>query len=187
MRYLLPCECGRQIPIATSQAGETLSCECGRSPTAPKLRELRQLPAAPDSDAPPPSRGAWTRQQGVVFASGLILFLLGATIFGVTWFQRSTLRTEPPRIVPELLAAHLAEVDRNTPLQNLEIWQHEILEEGLQREDDPPFVVHRRVAIVLKWIGVAGGVASALGLAMMAVALLSRPAVRPRSVSGAKV
>jgi hypothetical protein len=186
MRYLLSCDCGRQIPISTSQAGETLICECGRSLTAPKLRELRQLPPAAESEAPPRSRGAWTRQQGVIFAAGLILFLLGASIAGLTYYQRGMLQTEAPVIIPEKLEAHLAEIDRNTPVQNLEVWRHEILEHGLEREDEPPYVVHRRVATVLGWIGVAGGVGAAIGLGMMAVALLARPQAQARPVSSAK-
>lgn len=39
--YLLPCSCGREIPIEPRQAGETVSCECGRTSAAPRCERSR--------------------------------------------------------------------------------------------------------------------------------------------------
>jgi hypothetical protein len=186
MRYLIPCECGRQIPISTSRAGESLTCECGRSFTAPKLRELRQLPAASD-DQPGPSRRAWSRQQGVLFAVGLALLMVSAVVLTVTTLQRTQLHTEPPEIPPEPLDEFLAQIDRNTPLQNFEIWQTEILEEGLDRAGDPHYVIERRIASALDWIRLAGGVGAVLGLGMIVAAFVMRPATPSRQPGKATV
>jgi hypothetical protein len=186
MRYLLPCACGRQIPISTTQAGETLVCECGRSLMAPKLRELRQLPEAPGEDLPR-LREPWSRQQGVLFASGFVLLLLSGTILGVTIFQRNQLHTEAPRIAPDRLDEYLAQIDKNTPLQNFELWQNEMLEQGLDREGDPIYVLHRKVAAVLLWIRAAAAVGALLGLGMMISAFVVRPQAKPFPAAKARV
>lgn len=43
--YRLSCKCGQDIPVQTSQAGQMVTCACGNVFEAPRLRELRQLPA----------------------------------------------------------------------------------------------------------------------------------------------
>jgi hypothetical protein len=180
MRYLLPCQCGRQIPISTSQAGETLTCECGQSQTAPKLRELRQLPLA-GYEEPARSGLAWSRKQGMLFAGGLAILLLAAITLAITTLQRRTLHTEAPTIAPERMDDFLAEIDRNTPLQNLEVWKKEILEEGLEREGDPRYVTERRIAGVLHGIMLAAGAGAVVGLGMIIASFIvrSEPATSP--------
>jgi hypothetical protein len=183
MRYFLPCSCGRKIPLSATQAGETLRCECGKSLTAPTLRELRQLEPAADTAPAPRRRLAWSPTQGVLFALGGVLVLVAGVILGMTAFQRQQLRTDKPRIIPESMDVYLAEIDTNTPLQNFEVWQTEILQEGLQRQP-PEYVLHRQVARVLRWIMIIAGTGGAIGLGMIIAAFVLRPrgagAARPK-------
>lgn len=88
MKHLLPCPCGKQIAVSTSQAGETVTCECGMSVEAPSLRGLRDLPLVEAEDS---RRGTWGFRQGVLTA-GLIavLGLVGA----VGWLR--AIEPEPP-------------------------------------------------------------------------------------------
>ncbi|MBQ8285412.1 MAG: hypothetical protein IJZ10_03830 [Thermoguttaceae bacterium] len=57
-RYQLTCpRCQRQIPIETSQAGQTLPCECGESLRVPTMLKMKRLPlwgddATGPTDAP---------------------------------------------------------------------------------------------------------------------------------------
>lgn len=44
--YRLPCSCGQEIVVQTSQAGQNVTCACGRTVEAPRLRELRLLQPA---------------------------------------------------------------------------------------------------------------------------------------------
>jgi hypothetical protein len=41
--FLLPCECGKEIPVEAGQAGETIICECGTKIEVPQLSELKTL------------------------------------------------------------------------------------------------------------------------------------------------
>ena len=43
MHYFVPCECGKNVAVAATQAGCMLRCECGRSLTVPPLSGLRAL------------------------------------------------------------------------------------------------------------------------------------------------
>jgi hypothetical protein len=174
MRYLLPCECGRKLPVATSQAGDTLTCECGRSLTAPKLRDLRQLEPTTDAEPAKRRRLTWSHSQGILFSAGLVLVLLTGLVLLVTTYQRSFLYTEKPGIDPAQLDQYLAEIDRNTPVQNFEVWQTEVLQEGLQREEEPFFVAHRRIARMIRIIQIIAGVVGAVGLGMIAASFLAR-------------
>jgi hypothetical protein len=83
-KYLLPCSCGKNTPIETSQAGETFSCVCGEKLTAPTLRGIRLLPVAQDTSASgkssrgwgaAPVRGesTWGAKHGVLLLGGLLL------------------------------------------------------------------------------------------------------------------
>lgn len=44
-RHLIPCDCGSQISVRTSQAGERIACpQCQSQVAVPSLRELTKLP-----------------------------------------------------------------------------------------------------------------------------------------------
>ena len=48
-RYQLTCpSCQRQIPIETSQAGQTLPCECGETLRVPTMLKMKRRPVWPD-------------------------------------------------------------------------------------------------------------------------------------------
>ncbi|MBW3596492.1 MAG: hypothetical protein KY475_04360 [Planctomycetes bacterium] len=174
MQYLLPCECGRRVPVATSQAGETVVCECGRSLTAPKLRELRQLePHAVKETAP--RRPVWSFRQGVMFVAGIVVLLISIVTLVITGMQRSSLYTEKPEFHPEFIEQQLAQIDRNSPVENLELWRHEILEHGLTRPGDPGYLLHRRAKRALTIRLIVFGVIAAAGAGLIAGAFLVRP------------
>jgi hypothetical protein len=123
----------------------------------------------------------------VLFAGGLVLLLLSASTLAITSIQRGHLHTEPPTIEPERMDDYLAEIDRNTPLQNLEIWKKEILEEGLHREGDPEYLEHRRIASVLTGIMVAAGAGAIVGLGMIIASFILRPHAVSQPRRSAKV
>src|SRR5579871_4799314 len=85
-QYLLPCECGRKLPVSVSQAGDRIACECGAVVEAPTLRRLKQLePAgaavsasAPSTTAAPVAkRRSWTPSQGVAFLGLALVAISG--------------------------------------------------------------------------------------------------------------
>src|SRR5262245_45360110 len=43
MGFTLVCSCGRDLPVEASQAGTSVTCECGAQVTVPSLGKLREL------------------------------------------------------------------------------------------------------------------------------------------------
>lgn len=84
-RYLLACDCGKEVIVEDGQAGDRAQCECGRSLDVPTLRNLRHLPRAEIADqvAAPTT---WSTRQGVVTA-GLIATVLFASIGAFFWLK----------------------------------------------------------------------------------------------------
>jgi len=72
-RYLLPCPCGRQVPVTRRQAGETVRCACGESLEVPTLLRLTSLPRAAETASAAPSGATWGLRHR--------LWLLGTVIF----------------------------------------------------------------------------------------------------------
>ena len=88
--YLLPCSCGRDIPIEPRQAGETVRCECGRTCAVPTMREVQSLrPAPASSTTPAATKPAWGNPQRFLVA-GLVVFLLAAIAAVILYIQFPT-------------------------------------------------------------------------------------------------
>ncbi len=94
-KYLLPCECGKSVPVDVGQSGLTISCDCGASLQVPTLQGLKRLPLA-EIDAPAP-KPSWGRRQGRT--------LLGALI-AVIGFAAAVTQSQAPKLgwpeVPEM-------------------------------------------------------------------------------------
>ena len=70
--FLLPCGCGEDIPVISSQAGGLATCPaCGREEPVPRLRDLGKLRVATVEPQPRSSRG-WTGWHGLLLA-GILL------------------------------------------------------------------------------------------------------------------
>jgi hypothetical protein len=84
--YLLPCRCGKTIPIETRQAGETVRCACGAEQEAPTLLEIRKLPQVEPDPAAPGSVAApgWGLPEQLTLV-GAILLVIGLLLAG--YFQ----------------------------------------------------------------------------------------------------
>ncbi|TWT85744.1 hypothetical protein Pla123a_05510 [Posidoniimonas polymericola] len=75
--HLLPCACGKSIPVEVSQAGDRVTCECGAQVEVPPLRQLRELPVQEDAAAPVTRpKSDWAVHQGVLTAGMLIALTL---------------------------------------------------------------------------------------------------------------
>jgi hypothetical protein len=72
--YLLPCVCGKTVPVDVGQAGGQVQCSCGTRLDVPTLRQLRHLQRAPTEDVQ--HAAAWGQRQGIVAASLIIALLL---------------------------------------------------------------------------------------------------------------
>ena len=103
--FLLPCGCGVDIPVTSSQAGGLATCPaCGREEPVPRLRDLGKLRAA----AAPRGKGdvgasrSWTGMHTLVLAGSLLaatggLLSLSFTPPEVEMFDDATIRSSAMR------------------------------------------------------------------------------------------
>jgi hypothetical protein len=88
-KYLLPCECGQSIAIDSSQAGQQVSCACGKSQEAPTLRAMRNLPSVGEfrhETKPRPEPAPWSPLQGALFGAGALIALLSGCVAGYAYY-----------------------------------------------------------------------------------------------------
>src|SRR5262249_51915319 len=157
--YLLPCSCGQKVRVANSQAGGQVLCVCGKNLSVPTLRGLKALEMAPDEQIGRSVSG-WNRVQGAIFASGLFLAAIGATLIAIYLLRYAQLRQSglAQDRSSDFTKAMTAQIDTLTPVQALEMWTTEIKDEGLG-EAHPPFWITAKVQISLYfwWIKLAIG------------------------------
>jgi hypothetical protein len=120
--YLLPCPCGRKIPIQSRQAGELVSCYCGTTievPTLSGLKALERTEIPAEQKAP---KTPWNTGHRLIFLGAIVILAaigIGAWLF---WSKP----TDPyANFTPEQmqnLAEHL------TPIGSMLLWQR--LEKG---------------------------------------------------------
>jgi len=78
-KYLLPCSCGKDVPIETSQAGGNALCDCGRNLKVPTLLQIKKLPLVVETQTQSPAMVSTTKSPTggrvnlSVFWIGLIL------------------------------------------------------------------------------------------------------------------
>jgi len=147
-KYLLPCSCGRHVVVEPRQAGQTLSCPCGASLTAPTLLGLAALDPAPDE--PVVSASAWGFKQRLQLIGGVLL--LAAAVGGAWLYGHRP-------ISPTIDARYIqATAKKFTPSQAWTIWK-DMEQQGLDRRIDQRFadaVIRFRI-----WMVVVGCIALA--------------------------
>ena len=174
-RYLLPCSCGKKLPVAATQAGETIVCTCGNRITVPTLRGLRELKqetAASTAAAPPARR--WSAVQGYMFSLGILTAIVGGAIGAYQLFMTFQLK---PHTVDQTAAANAsmdADVDKMSPLETLEEWQH-ATEHGLGNDGSPGWVEAQKLAAGYRRNAVAAFIVAGLGVLALAAALFLKP------------
>src|SRR5437899_105389 len=132
--YLLPCSCGQRIRVGIAQAGGQVVCTCGKKLRIPTMRGLRELQPAP-ADTISGVMPRWTLWHGVVFASALLIVLLGGVLVTYHAWRYSSYRFSSLGDLAfdrsaDWTKAEVAEVDKLTPVQALAEW-NDNLEKGL--------------------------------------------------------
>jgi hypothetical protein len=171
--YLLPCSCGQKTRVANAQAGGQVACVCGKSLAVPTLRGLRELDLAPPmKDAV--QRAGWSRQQGTVFATGLLIAAVGLYMVAYYSWKYAQLTVQGSHLLvdrtQDVLKASSAEVGSLSPAKMLEEWNKE-KEEGLGEKYTPIWVTAK--ATISQYVSriQAGAVAAAAGVLVAAAAM----------------
>jgi hypothetical protein len=175
VKYLLPCACGRTVPVESRQAGQTVVCACGAALEVPTLLRLAALEQQQPAAAPPPPAASWGIRQAIALVG--LAVLLGALAAAVyLCFQRPLLRTIDPQEIRD-------QVQRMPPAVTLKHWEL-LRDQGLDPRDTGE--VDRYDEKVLRyrlwWAAVL--LAAIVGIATIVVPLATGRAPRPSRPCG---
>ena len=123
--YLLPCQCGKTVPVSVAQAGSQVQCGCGLPVEVPKMREIRALKPVPKSEVPVSHRDGENQYNGVTpqrafFAICMCVGIIASIICGEMAFRLSQMQVAPPRDVEHVMDDRF--VDGLTKTETLDVW-----------------------------------------------------------------
>ena len=177
--YWLPCSCGKPIAVEPRQAGQSVTCVCGKAATVPNLLQLAQLERCPDIQevdreqaGAETSVTAWGLSQRLWLAGAVFLVLVVAgAIYGLCTPPISPAAT----LTPEAIRQFHQYVQQEPMARTLERW-HDLrqtgLERGLTKQDD---AYQQALARYFLWWGVLA-VFGLLGGGLVAAGIHTRPA-----------
>ncbi len=154
VRYQLPCSCGRVVLVERSQAGLSISCDCGAALEVPTIRGLAQLELVLSAS----DNSAWTAQHGLLLIGALIVLVAGGA---AAWrFVHLPEDVYSKEAVDEFMKEKAEEIDRMTPSEIAENWQQ--FRSGLYFENPASEkAFYARRAAYLRWNWVFAGLAAA--------------------------
>jgi hypothetical protein len=160
--------------VEVGQAGETLTCACGRELKAPTLRGLRELTPVSE-DAPrkgtPGAPVDWSAGRGVLFSLGLLTFVLALAYGSYHLYVWSGIDVAQIEAHDEVHADEF--VDQMTPVSMLEFWE-ETKGKTLKETLPPDHVSVRDFSDYYLRRGQVGLVVTLISGAMIAMSLLSK-------------
>ena len=161
-RYLLPCSCGQKLRVAVAQAGEQLTCGCGKTHVVPTLRGMRQLEMAP-LETTSKKTLAWTPVHGAIFSLSLLAVAAGLAIATYFIWRSSQVSGFTPDRSSEVVKQDWERIDKLSPEETLNEWT-ETTASGIGKEVTPVWVAARQALVSYRrWI-TAGTLAAAVGL-----------------------
>lgn len=175
-QFLLPCNCGQSVPVQLSQAGQTITCTCGRALVVPTMRGIQQLKPAKDIPSPAHTGASWNPTRGALFGVGACLLLLGLITAAFNYPRYRQFSAFQPS--DEYLQESLAFIEKSSPEELLDVW-HMVTEHGLGDYESSPFSNARMAARHFRNLTVAGVVAAVCGIFVVGIPILL-PARRAR-------
>lgn len=195
MEYLLTCQCGKQHVVSKAQAGESISCSCGKQLEVPTLRGLNQLPvhapagletgegdsSAPGTSQPPlPNRGghrstaAWQGWRGPTMAILTAVMVISAIFAAFYFWQRFMIDTS--YTIENLIEEDRRVLAQADPIDLDQAW-NDFAGYNLRQKRPPNFFVWNRYAEHRVYQGtVASVIAAVSGLLAAAVWISARRA-----------
>lgn len=170
-KHLVPCECGQAVAVETTQAGDDVTCACGRQVSVPALRSLRQLPRA-DAVADKPKVRGWSSTQGALFAVGMLLFVCGLVMSAYALLR--TFQYDVPPVDQNSVAQWINVIDDLTLDQQWQLWVT-ARDQGLPQHYSNVTVMRAVAASYRRFLSVALAIAT-VGLLLSGSAWFIRPA-----------
>jgi hypothetical protein len=176
--YLLPCPCGRKIPIQARQAGEIVTCQCGASTEVPTLLGLKCLEQAKLPSQPITPKTAWGAGHRLIFLGVLVLlFTIGMGI----WLFRSRPTDPYANFTPEQMMRLAEECN---PMQSWRLW-HKLAIDGLEFHKGGAEITFadRQAQHRVFWWLLALGAGSGLTLVAAGIIVLNSKKKKPRETA----
>ena len=182
--YLLTCECGESLNVMPRHAGENRECVCGQTIQVPKLREIRELPRAPDDpqEASKQARpkSTWTPLKATLFVIGIPICLIAAAFAAYSYWYASKIGakyTSKPTIARmQEVAPHeyyRIDIDESSLFESVEdIWKPLTAEANLPAYVEPPYIFYRNMRADYVQRGEWGWMAAALGGGLSIIGLI---------------
>ncbi|MCH7725908.1 MAG: hypothetical protein IH991_05420 [Planctomycetes bacterium] len=116
------------MPIETRQAGESVTCpQCAAALAVPAMRNIRKLKPEENETAQKSSAQPWTRQQGLIFAGGVMLALVATVVAIGFYLSVKKLPIAVPKPVEQQLEQELEslhkEIDAAGPADLWSAWR----------------------------------------------------------------
>jgi hypothetical protein len=116
IQYLVPCSCGRKLPVETRQAGESITCECGNILAIPRLLELKKLEKTAVQEKIVPVRSAWGVGHGLALAGmSILLIVLALWVYVILFVPGNPYE----RITPDQIRE---QHQKKSPMQTWQEW-----------------------------------------------------------------
>ncbi|HBE68327.1 MAG TPA: hypothetical protein DDW52_09290 [Planctomycetaceae bacterium] len=177
MQYLLRCQCGTDLHVTTSQAGDTVHCKaCNSEVDVPRLRELKALPtvASEESTTLLDQPNAWRTWRGptIALCAGALL------VFGAyaTWFSLQYLAVDRTHDTDFEIAYGNEAFDQYSPEELSLVWNN-YEEVGIGQKQMPEYEKWQRYAEARKYLAIINGsIAGGFLLASLAIWISVRSA-----------
>jgi len=179
--YLLPCSCGKKIPVDAGQAGARISCECGQQLNVPTFRSLKNLEqAAPVAVMNAAAAGSsWSTTRGIFFSLGMLATVVAALVIAYNLFFWLSLLGEGDAWKDAHLQEMQAGVDYLSPADAVAEFQA-MADKGLTVDGIPPWSSINNVRDSSRSWVTAGLIALAMGVVLLFASLLSGRSAKPR-------
>jgi hypothetical protein len=168
--YLLPCSCGKKVPVDAGQAGAKVACSCGQQLAVPTFRALRDLERVTPAIAVVEG-SQWSTARGILFSFGTLVSVVAAGLMLYHLFWYSQLLDGGEAWKQEHLNEMRAGVDYLSPVEAITEFQ-EMAKTGLTIDGIPPW---SKITAVRdssrRWLTVSL-VALAFGLVSLTASLL---------------
>jgi hypothetical protein len=169
-KYLLPCPCGKKLPLEISQAGQSVTCDCGTTHVVPTMRELRQLEVAEPDAAPRGQRPTWGMGRGISFSVAVVVMIASLTFTAFVLFLY--LRLPDVGTVEDEIRASRQAYEELTADQMFQLWQV-FRDQGLGPQQTHPSLFFERSANQMWWTMLASGLVGLVSLCVVCVLAIS--------------
>ena len=182
-QYLLLCNCGKQIPIETTQAGQTVQCpECQTPVEIPSYSQIKKLPLLEQNagaKSKPHRKKKWGHGQGVLFAAGIAVLITFGTVAGVFFYMSYRMNVKAPTL-DEKKQAFVNVLESMMPAEQFAFWEEDQKKHPPKEWKPPTHLIMQSYAKTFLLLAIVCSVLAIVGLGFVLSALLVKQDVKQK-------